>query len=299
MNKSNQQPIDSKLFRKIPALVRAVQWKGDNRMEIEQFVGQPLQCHVPPAVMEKELNIPNQGYTIIIPTREGNLTALRMDWIIEGVSDEHGKHYWVNKPDYFKKAYEPVGSTIDSKEGEIPELFETEEDALLYLKQTMQAYRHELIAARQQISDQGREISQLQERLKEAESQLLPRWIDAFEELPDYGYRVHIKYAECGEEHGRYDFREWIEETMQYEKDHPILWLKEPVDFQYNDEIAALKQSHALMKAEADRWRGKCEILQRQINTHLQALKVCRDALIEAGLEYGAEPITDYLKKFE
>ncbi len=89
--------------------VNAVQWKGDNATEIMLFVGRRLKSTAVPSQMERELdNIPHEAYTIDIPTREGVQTAIRMDWIIEGESEEYGKHYWVNKPDYFKLAYEKV-----------------------------------------------------------------------------------------------------------------------------------------------------------------------------------------------
>lgn len=104
-----QNSPNSMRYRKIPVEVRAVQWRGNNRMEIESFVDRNLNCSVVPYQFEWDTDdIPDEAYTIEIPTREGIQTAIRMDWIIEGQSEEHGKHYWVNKPDYFKKAYEPI-----------------------------------------------------------------------------------------------------------------------------------------------------------------------------------------------
>ncbi len=43
-----------------------------------------------------------------IKTPEGDLKLTDSDWVLRGHSDERGYHFWINKPDYFKKAYEKV-----------------------------------------------------------------------------------------------------------------------------------------------------------------------------------------------
>ena len=43
-----------------------------------------------------------------IKTPEGNLKLTDSDWVLRGHSDERGYHTWINKPDYFEKAYEKV-----------------------------------------------------------------------------------------------------------------------------------------------------------------------------------------------
>lgn len=91
-------------FRKKPVEIEAVQWTGDNSTEIQLFVGKKLEVSTPPRMMEWDYDIPNEVYSIIIPTLEGNMKAIKTDWIIKGVNGE----FYPCKADIFEKTYEPI-----------------------------------------------------------------------------------------------------------------------------------------------------------------------------------------------
>lgn len=73
-------------YRKKPIEVEAVQWNGNNRKEILQFVGDA--CYF------------QEG--IFIRTLEGDMFANVSDYIIKGVQGE----YYPCKPDIFEETYE-------------------------------------------------------------------------------------------------------------------------------------------------------------------------------------------------
>lgn len=92
-------------FRKKPVVIEAIQFTGHNSTEIMLFVGQKLQCSEVPHEVEREhYDIPNDAYSIKIPTLEGVMTGIRGDWIIKGVKGE----FYPCKPDIFEKTYEAV-----------------------------------------------------------------------------------------------------------------------------------------------------------------------------------------------
>lgn len=87
-------------FRKIPVVIEAVQWNGENQAEIVLFCSdayfEPL-C--------------DGGLALVIGTLEDgadNVTAKHVasvrDWIIKGVQGE----FYPCKPDIFALTYEPV-----------------------------------------------------------------------------------------------------------------------------------------------------------------------------------------------
>lgn len=77
-------------FRKKPVVIEAVQWTGDNEMEIYDFSN------------GKVLHI--AGSTkMLVPTLEGDMQASVGDWIIRGVQGE----FYPCKPDIFAATYEP------------------------------------------------------------------------------------------------------------------------------------------------------------------------------------------------
>jgi hypothetical protein len=68
------------------------------------FVGKKLKySSVPDSVEREHDDIPNDAYTLEIPTLEGLMTT-KLDWIIKGVNGE----FYPCKPDIFEKTYEPV-----------------------------------------------------------------------------------------------------------------------------------------------------------------------------------------------
>lgn len=92
-------------YRNKPVKREAKQWTGDNATEIMLFVGRNLKVSRPPHSMEVDKdNIPNEAYTLIIPTLEGDMTASKGDYIIEGIKGE----FYPCKPDIFELTYELV-----------------------------------------------------------------------------------------------------------------------------------------------------------------------------------------------
>lgn len=94
----------AKQFRKKPVVIEAIQFTGENEIQVMDFVGKKLQVSKPPSQMEHDKEIPHEAYYLTIPTLEGNMVCSRMDWIIKGV---HGEFYPC-KPDIFEKTYEAV-----------------------------------------------------------------------------------------------------------------------------------------------------------------------------------------------
>jgi hypothetical protein len=77
-------------FRKKPVVIDAIQWTGDNREEIDEFMG------------ESRRKIPGNGLQIY--TLEGIMDASVGDYIIKGIKGE----FYPCKPDIFEMTYEPV-----------------------------------------------------------------------------------------------------------------------------------------------------------------------------------------------
>jgi hypothetical protein len=74
-------------FVKRPIEIEAIQWKGDNDLEIRMFMNQPLN------IEEGE---------VIFRTLEGLEHASVGDWIIKGIKGE----FYPCKPDVFERTYE-------------------------------------------------------------------------------------------------------------------------------------------------------------------------------------------------
>lgn len=83
-------------YRKKPVVIEAVQWTGENKAEIEAFVGTELESKRFPNL--------SPGQVLIIDTLEGAHMATHKDWIIKGVSGE----FYPCKPGIFDKTYEAV-----------------------------------------------------------------------------------------------------------------------------------------------------------------------------------------------
>ena len=81
-------------YRKKPVEIEAVQWTGDNTIEILKFCPQ---CFTKP--------IPGTEHSeLVISTLEGPMKASVKDYIIKGVKDE----FYACKPDIFKMTYDEV-----------------------------------------------------------------------------------------------------------------------------------------------------------------------------------------------
>jgi len=88
-------------FRKKPVVIEAVKWTGQNRNEINEFIG--LADTPENSIHSYD---PVDG-TLLIKTLEsghGVHTATIGDMIIKGVNGE----FYPCKPDIFEKTYEPV-----------------------------------------------------------------------------------------------------------------------------------------------------------------------------------------------
>lgn len=77
-------------YRKKPVVVEAIQYNGENKVEIQLFMNMYLD------EVYKRLRI---------PTYEGYVFASIGDYIIKGVKGE----FYPCKPDIFEKTYEMVG----------------------------------------------------------------------------------------------------------------------------------------------------------------------------------------------
>lgn len=78
-------------FRKKPVVIEAVQWKGGNFCEIDDFITVPHETYPAAGIVK-------------IPTLEGVMEATLNDWIIKGVQGE----FYPCKPEIFAATYEPA-----------------------------------------------------------------------------------------------------------------------------------------------------------------------------------------------
>lgn len=81
-------------YRKIPIVIEAIQWTGDNYNAVCKFVGKRLDL----AECQKDT------LGLVINTLEGDMLASLGDYIIRGVKGE----YYPCKPDIFEMTYEEV-----------------------------------------------------------------------------------------------------------------------------------------------------------------------------------------------
>ena len=81
-------------YRKKPVVIEAMQWDGENLINILQW------CH---AGMPPEANavVRSDGGFLRIRTLEGEMTATKSDWVIRGVRGE----FYPCKPDIFEATY--------------------------------------------------------------------------------------------------------------------------------------------------------------------------------------------------
>lgn len=80
-----------KKFRKKPVEIEAVQWKGQNSGEIQDFTG-------------RDFSFINSDGNLIIKTVVGQLKVDKNDWIIKGIKGE----FYPYKPDIFEATYDSV-----------------------------------------------------------------------------------------------------------------------------------------------------------------------------------------------
>lgn len=83
-------------YRKKPVVIDAIQYSGDNAVEIDEFVGQTLTRLLMSPVI------------LVIPTLEGDMKASSGDYIIKGVKGE----FYPCKPDIFESTYEKLNEEL-------------------------------------------------------------------------------------------------------------------------------------------------------------------------------------------
>ena len=79
----------AKKYRKKPVVIEAVQWTGDNVIEMYQFTG------------IKSIKVSNSD-ELIVHTLEGDMIASNGDYIIKGIKGE----FYPCKSDIFEQTYE-------------------------------------------------------------------------------------------------------------------------------------------------------------------------------------------------
>lgn len=79
-------------YRKKPVVIQAVQWTGENNVEILQFCST---CYITSSGKSKDL---------IVSTLEGDMSASTGDYIIKGVKGE----FYPCREDIFDLTYETV-----------------------------------------------------------------------------------------------------------------------------------------------------------------------------------------------
>lgn len=85
-------------FRKLPVIIEAIQWTGKNFKDVQNFCTSMVDM----GSVTGEGNV-LLSWPLMIPTLEGNRTAVTGDWIIKGVRGE----FYPCKPDIFEMTYKP------------------------------------------------------------------------------------------------------------------------------------------------------------------------------------------------
>lgn len=78
------------LFRKKPVVIQAIQWNGNNDVEVMDFMGRK--------------SLAKERGKLVISTLEGEMQVSKMDWIIRGNQEE----LYPCDPDIFEETYEQV-----------------------------------------------------------------------------------------------------------------------------------------------------------------------------------------------
>lgn len=91
-------------YRKIPVVIEAIQWTGDNQREMFDFLTNYEKTDDYMSVSGEHFVIDHNAVKggLIIKTLEGNHVANIGDYIIKGIAGE----FYPCKPDIFKDTYE-------------------------------------------------------------------------------------------------------------------------------------------------------------------------------------------------
>jgi hypothetical protein len=92
------------MFRKKPVVIEAVQFLGFDHPPGGAAPKNAWPPEWPSGMWRCTLDANQYAENLVIPTLEGDHTALPGDWIIKGVNGE----FYPCKPDIFAKTYEPA-----------------------------------------------------------------------------------------------------------------------------------------------------------------------------------------------
>lgn len=94
-------------YRKIPVVIEAIQWTGENHRDMFDFLTNYAKTNEFMSAFEENFYIDNNKVEggLIIKTLEGEHIANIGDYIIKGVKGE----FYPCKPDIFEKTYEQAG----------------------------------------------------------------------------------------------------------------------------------------------------------------------------------------------
>lgn len=130
-----------KKFRKKPVVIEAIQWTGENIVDVAEFMHS---C--------SGFNINKFTKTVIIETLEGTMSASKDDYIIKGVQGE----FYPCKPDIFEQTYETVFGDEFITEVNITELLKVAEASEKQYDQVVKQNRDlqtQLNAYKKELSD--------------------------------------------------------------------------------------------------------------------------------------------------
>ena len=83
-------------FRAKPVIIEAIQWTGDNVLDVGDFLGNDNR--------NITWGILHSKKSVSISTLGGIVIAYAGDWIVKGVQGE----FYPRKPEIFEQTYEPV-----------------------------------------------------------------------------------------------------------------------------------------------------------------------------------------------
>lgn len=144
-----------KKFRKKPVVIEAIQWTGENIVDVAEFMHS---C--------SGFNINKFTKTVIIETLEGTMSASKDDYIIKGVKGE----FYPCKPDIFEQTYETISGDEFITEVNITELLKVAEASEKQYDQVVKQNRDlqtQLNAYKKELSDIKTQIENDCEACKE------------------------------------------------------------------------------------------------------------------------------------
>lgn len=130
-----------KKFRKKPVVIEAIQWTGENIVDVAEFMHSCSGFHINKFTK-----------TVIIETLEGTMSASKDDYIIKGVKGE----FYPCKPDIFEQTYETVSGDEFITEVNIAELLKVAEASEKQYDQVVKQNRDlqtQLNAYKKELSD--------------------------------------------------------------------------------------------------------------------------------------------------